>query len=456
MRSLLRHGRMFVIAAFAASLPLGVAAAEEPLYRDDPAILKSLQELAARASLVLPQVKVKAGDLELYNMHKRGPGQRDYCNKMPYAKGRGTALYAGGNHRVPHRMNDVWEYHLGSNTWHLLYAPDGGNPGKHKAAYFLTSRTLVRQPDTKLTEKQLGQIDAYRQWWRENVVFQDGHLTTKRGGPIMPAHTWDAFCYDEKADRLLWGMGASPAAQLSTHAYFTGKSVEELKRQADPNYTPLWMFDPKKRRWIRYRTSNKHAELRGMGATMAYLPDQEKSIWYVAARNVAPAAFEMWMFDAAADKWTELKPNGGKSIDTLAGKLGVAPMSEQQSAYSPKHQKLVAVLEHDTFVYDVVKNHWSKLVTDERIYGHDACSVFAYDSHADVFLLAFSPGGRGKKLKLAALSLDTGRWEIIEAQGPPVPETKFGHYMGYYDPQHNALVIQGRYSDRMWAYRHAK
>lgn len=428
-------------------------AAQEP-HRDSPAIKKLLSDLGQRSSLILPPVNVNAGDLTMYEMDKRGPGQRDYCNKMLYAPERQTAIYAGGNHQVPHRMNDVWEYHLGSNTWHLLYEPDGGNPGKHKAAYFLTSRTLVRDPDKELTEKEKSQIEDYRTWWHDNVIFKDGHLTTARGGPIMPAHTWDAFCYDHRIKKLIWGMGANPAAQLSTHAYYTGKSVAELERSVDPSYTPMWMFDPERKLWSHYRTSKQHARLRGMGATMSYLPDLGKSLWYVAAENVSPAAFEMWLFDAVADEWTELKPNGGKSISELATKLKVAPMSEQQTAYSVRHRKLVAVHHHDTFAYDVAANSWSKLVTDQRIYGHDAHSVFVYDQNADVFLLAFAPEGRGKSLQLASFSISENKWEIITPRGPAIPETKYGGYTGYFDPQHGIFLIQGRTSDKMWAYRY--
>ena len=443
--------------AFSLSMLLafcGTLHAGEPPYRNDPAITRLLERLDDGSSLVLPTVNVEAGDLNMHGMDRYGPGQRDYCNKMVYAADRQTALYAGGNHQVPHRMNDVWEYHLGSNTWHLLYAPDGGNAGRHKAAYFLTSRTLVRDPDKELTDKEREQIEAYRAWWSENVIFHDGHLTTTRGGPIMPAHTWDAFCYDDRAERLIWGMGVSPAAQLSTHAYFTGKTVSELERLTDPTYTPMWMFDAQNRCWIHYRTSQKRADLRGMGATMTYLPDLGKSIWYVAAQNVSPAAYEIWIFDAAEDTWTELKPNGGNAISTLAGKEGIAPRAEQQTAYSPKHRKLVAVLGPDTFVYDVAANEWSKPVTDKRIYGHDAHSVFAYDAHSDSFLLAFAPDGRGKELRLAAYSLITNTWQLIEPRGPKIPTIKYGGYTGYFDPGHNVLVIQGRYSNRLWVYRH--
>ncbi|MEX2213052.1 MAG: hypothetical protein WD768_02925, partial [Phycisphaeraceae bacterium] len=258
-----------------------------------------------------------------------------------------------------------------------------------------------------------------------------------------------------KAKKLIWGMGAVGAAQIATHAYFTGKPAEELKKQQDETYTPMWIFDPAAKKWEQYKTAKPHAQLRGMGATMSYLPDEGKSIWYVAAQNVSPSAFEMWTFDAKADAWAELKP-GGKPIGTLATKDKVAPMSETQSAYSAKHKKMVAVLLHDTFVYDVVKNEWMKAVTDERIYAHDAQSVFIYDSYADVFLLAFPPGGRGKELKLASFSLTDNRWQMIEPSGAGVPKVQFGMYMGYYDPEHNVTVIQGRGIDRMWVYRHRK
>lgn len=428
------------------------------LYDADPAILATLKSLGPNTAAVLPPVKVECGDEQRFGFPRFGPGQRDYCNKMPYAPDRGTALYAGGNHMVPHRMNDVWEYHLGSNTWHMLYAPDGGNAGEHKGAYFLTSRTLAREPDKELSDKEKEQIENYRGWWDEYVQLKDGHITTKNGGPIMPAHTWDAFTYDPRAKRLLWGMGANPAAQPATLAYFAKVRTEEVEKRLDAAYTPMWMFDPAAKKWIHYRTENPRtprAALRGMGATMHYIPDLGKSIWYVAAQNVSPAAYEMWTYDAAADEWAELKPNGGKSIGELAGRLGVAPMSEQQSAYSPRDRKLVAVLKHDTFVYDIAANEWSKVNTDERIYGHDAHSVFVYDDAADVFLLAFPPDGRGKTMKLAAFSLKTNKWDLLDPRGPTIPETKYGSYMGYYDPQHNAFVVQGRYSDRMWVYRHA-
>jgi hypothetical protein len=211
---------------------------QKSVYRDDPAVLAQLEALRPGQSLVLGPVRALGEGVEAYpQWYRNGPGQRDYCNKMPYAPDRGTALYAGGNHAVPHRLNDVWEYHLGSNTWHLLYGPDGGNPGQWKAAYFLTARTLVKDPGRELTESEQAQVDGYRRWW---------------------------------------------------------------------------------------------------------------------------------------------------------------------------------------------------------------------------LLLAFPPGGRGKQLALAAYSLEANRWELVEPDGPAVPATRFGSYMGYFDERHGVFVVQGRNTDRMWVYRHRR
>jgi len=460
-------GQMLLRISLIASLALAVSSTSSiaspdtvaSVYLDDPDIVAKLNALPAGSSMLLPKVRVDSLGIDKYSYQYYGPGRRDYCNKMPYAPDRGTALYAGGNHQVPHRMNDVWEYHLGSNTWHLLYAPDGGNAGAHKPAYFLTSRSnLVHNPEKELTPRQKQQLEAYRQWWNTYVHLTDGDITTTRGGPVMPAHTWDAFTYDPRVGRLIWGLGANPAAQPATYAYFSNQSLEQVEAQLDKRYTPMWMFDPKAKRWIHYKTKEldtPRAALRGMGATMQYIPDLGKSIWYVAAQNVSPPAFEMWTYDAVEDSWQELRPNGGKSIGELAGKLDSAPKAEQQVAYSPKDRKLVAVLKHDTYVYDIATNAWSKVATDKRIFGHDANSVFGYDPHADAFILAFKSRRNAINPSLATFSLKTMKWTLLEPNGPAIPHSKNG-YAGYFDPRFNVFVLQGRKVSQVWVYRHSK
>ena len=88
--------------------------------KDDPAVVKMLAELDEGCSLLLPPVKHMYQGKPYEASGRNSPYARDYTTKMVYAPERQTAFYAGGNHGHG-RTNDVWEYHLGSNTWHLLF-----------------------------------------------------------------------------------------------------------------------------------------------------------------------------------------------------------------------------------------------------------------------------------------------------------------------------------------------
>ena len=418
-------------------------------YQDDPAIIAILDALGERTSAVLPALVSDCGSETLYGCATHGPAGRDYCNKLAYTPDRGTALYAGGSHQTL-RSNDVWELHLGSNTWHMIFAPDGGNHALLKGSlYFHAVPKLKKDPNVVLPEKEQAEFEAAKVWWNKNAVFKDGHVVTRNGGPIMPVHTWDAITYDPRVGRLLWTLGAGPGSEAGYHGIMAG--VPEV--EGDASYTNMWTFDPKGRQWQHYRTDKKHPGFRGMGATLCYIPELKKSIYYVAAQNVSPHDFEMWTYDAVADHWEELRPNGGRSISDLATREDLAPDAELQSAYSAKHQAMVSVLGPDAYAYDIVKNEWSKLCHDPRLNAHDASTTFAYDSHADVFLLA---DPRNKKAPLAAFSLTTKQWEIIEPAGAGFLKSTEGNPRGYYDPEHNVFVVHGGDTKHIWVYRHGK
>ncbi len=112
----------------------------------------------------------------------------------------------------------------------------------------------------------------------------------------------------------------------------------------------------------------------------------------------------------------------------------------------------MAVLKHDTFVYDVAKNEWSKVATDERIFGHDARSTFVYDEAGDVFLLCNPRGDHA----LAAFSLKDNRWEILQPDGPPIPKKPYGAFKGFYHPVHNIFVLHCEHRGTNWVYRYRR
>lgn len=117
-----------------ATATVATAAHAEPLPELDPddAVATIIEDLQPGEAVRLPDFTVIGDGLDAFETFAtRGPGIRDFCDKWVWAEDRGRAMYAGGNHGVPHKFNDLWEYDLPSNTWVMLHAPDPGVSPSH-------------------------------------------------------------------------------------------------------------------------------------------------------------------------------------------------------------------------------------------------------------------------------------------------------------------------------------
>jgi len=423
--------------------------------QDDPAIIELLANLPVGSSVLLPKVNhIVDGELRVVT-GRSGPFARDYTTKMVYAADRQTALYAGGNHGHG-RTNDVWEYHLGSNTWYSLFPAEGGDHAKFKWSLMFAARIMRKNPDYKMSDKEQKEWKACEEWWRENVIIKDGMYLTRGGGPLLTGHTWDTLVYEPNTHRLIHGTGAYCAAAEFVASKFTDTPIEAVHARLsesapDPGYKTMWFFETKEQRWRRYASASPLAELRGMGGSLIYIPDWKKVVWYYAGQNTPGAAHTMRAWDPLTDEWTDLKPNSGRSLYDVALKEKIAPSSEQQMAYSPKVKRIIAVLDRDTYSYDLKNNEWTKLQSKIPFPAHDAKTVFAYDSVAEEFLLASPRDGR-----LACYNPDADAWKEITPKGPGIPKPPYCVGKGYYDPTHNVFVVQSAYKQQMWVYRHGK
>lgn len=437
------------IAIIALIVPLaGSALAQAPASQprqDDPAIVKLLAGLKPGQSLRLPACKVLNVEPNS-NWAKSGPGGRDYCNKMCYALDRQTAMFAGANHGAPSRLNDCWEYHLGSNTWIRLAAGDGGDHGA-------VNRAMGAIKQNKDVEKNTAFLTD---WFTNNCVVRDGYLQTKgNGGPVCPWHTWDGLAYDASAGRLLWAVLDTDSVLMNyteQYAKYTGQDFEKVKAQCKPG-TGLYMFDPRAKRWARQIGGEPRPYLRGMGGSLVYIPEWKKTIWYCAAQNVSPNDFAMWTYDAATNTWADLKPNGGRGVRELVHVDKVAPSSEAQLAYSPKHRKIVAVLGKETFIYDLAENKWVERIADDGNYASDSATAFAYDEADDLFLLINMPEGQWGKLRnVRAFSLASKKWQTLAIDGPDIHKRPYARMVGYFDPRLNVMVVYDSSPD-IWVFR---
>jgi hypothetical protein len=437
-----------------------------PPYKDDPKIVAQLKALGDNESVRLAKPKVTGltGGWKKSSRFAQGPFTRDYCTKMPYASDRKTALYCGQGHNDPH-YNDAWEYHLGSNTWHCLSMPDGGSTETYWRNYWTKVYGRNGKGIEKNEAKRKAMKGKIKAWAQRNLVIKDGYLqTSKNGFPVFQWHTWDGLTYDPITGRMHWAFlgGEAQKGNLKKYCKAVGKNFNEEVKKTKP-YLGLCSFDPGTRKWSVTFRKDPMPRMRGMGGFLHYLPDQMKVIWYVSASNVTPGDYDMWSWDLLTDKWTKLKPNGGKSIRELVLKAKVAPPEELQVAYSPKHKKLVAVMGKFVYTYDVVKNEWKRVAENKEVHAYDSHTVFDYDSANDVFILVqpqhshatYSPVKYHNHNKgFFAFSLNTMKWETLTPKGAGTfRKPKYEALKGYYDPEHNVFVISAQ---GVWAYRYKR
>jgi len=215
----------WVVACVVTLLALPVVA-EEKKSALEPA-LAARADVAAKLRGLKPGHGVTLGEAAVvgefnetarrWQLHKTGPRARDFTLKICWAPDRKRAFFCGANHGVPHRLNDVWEFDLPSLTWVMLYAPD------------LTRGYNDLGKDTS------------------DVVFSDGVLSAKRGGPAVIAHTWWGLTYDPARRELLF---------MNTWVTNRKKAVEALGGDPSELYEgpPLWSFDPWSRKWKAIKT----------------------------------------------------------------------------------------------------------------------------------------------------------------------------------------------------------
>ena len=430
-------------------------------YEKDKGIIKVLNNLGDNSSYRFDKIRVSGKKIDTVPFYKSyGPKVRDFSTKMVYSEDRGTALYCGAGHNRP-VLNDVWEYHLASNTWYLLHPSDGGLQNNVRNNWRILKAVEKKQSQNQRVDKKL--LSKYGQakqemmsWYRKYIKFENGYLQTISGGPPYPSHTWDGLTYDPNVKKLLWHPGGE--GSLKWYAESNNLSFDELLKKKGIT-SKVWMYQPASDTWVKQsiKAGSHQPALRGMGATLQYIPDIKKSIFYVAVSNVSPPAYEMWTYDAVNNVWEEIYPNNGQSISALS-RNGVSPFGEVQSAYSTRDKKLVVLSGSKTWSYDVLNKEWSFIVDDPKTRGHHVNSVFVYDSVNDIFTL-IQPGSgyEGNKRSpyiIRTMKLKEKRWVTVTQEGPEPRKGKWWPPAGYYDPEHNVVVTYN--SEEIWLYRYKK
>ena len=381
------------------SLTLGAANA-------DPAA--KLADLKPGHGAVLGEAEVVGEFNEVakhWRLHETGPRGRDFTIKMAWAPERRTALFCGANHGVPHRLNDVWEFDLAAMRWTMLYAPD--NPRSYTG---------------------LGKDYS-------DVVFKDGLLQTKRGGPAVIAHSWWGLTYDPAARELLL---------MNTWVTKKKEAVELLGGDPEQLYTgpPLWAFSPERKAWRPIKTEDPRPRPI-FGGLLEYIPTLKGTMWH--ANNWQMRA--SWLYDLPSNSWRNLEANGGDAKSFEEG----AARPEQVGYYDPKRDALILQRHKETFHYDVAKNTWAKVLSRDK----EAEDVpFGHDAYSPMYLDPSSGHGLLVEFKTDALwsyDPDATRWTKLEPAGDPIPESR--KRLAYFDLARGVFVIIK--DTTVWAFKYA-
>jgi hypothetical protein len=418
---MIRYPALVAIVVVSVLLRFGAAYSEEgspevkPALKSDPAIMAILKGLGDNSSALLPAVKTTGemnAEVRKFGLHKTGPRPRNYCLKWVWAPDRKRALFCGANARVPHRLNDVWEYDLASNTWVLLWNPDPN----------LTGYSNLRGEKLQKALAPFAQV-------------KDGVLMTKRGAPFDPVHTWGALTYDPELKALLWIMGNYNKVRYKYETKIPHKDMR------------LWAYYPYKGSW-EYIRAKPCPQVNTL--MLEYVPELKGSLWYSQSQS------QVQLFKSSSRSWQKVL---GKKDFTDAASM---PFRTSIFAYAADRQIVVA---HNggatirgkpdpkrTFHYDVKTRKWQKVLeSSDGPVGYHNASAMVYDPVARRCLLVHDA--------VWSYSLDERKWTRMSPKGPALVPNKgrigIKGGMTCYNPEHNVTMVDTG-KGRVWVYRQSR
>ncbi|PLX75481.1 MAG: hypothetical protein C0607_07870 [Azoarcus sp.] len=374
----------------------------------DYSVLRRIEALEENHGLRLGSARV-LGDFNAvarrFDLHRTGPRSRNYSLKMVWAPERQRALFAGANHGKPHRLNYVWEFDLAALAWVMLYPPD--NPRSYDG---------------------LGE-DA------SDVVFEDGLLITRRGGPAVIGHTWWGITYDPVNRQMLF---------MNIWLTKQDEAVKQLGGDPSTRYKgpPLWAFEPASGKWSAVK-SGPPGPGSPYGAMLEYVPELGGAIWHMNNWQMRGT----WLYEPSTRRWSKLNANA-ETKDF--GKQ--APSRELVGYYDHHKKQVVAQQGKSTFHFDVVRRQWTKVIEEPEKstqvpFGHDSRSVFYHDPASGHGLFVNLVEGA-----LWAYDPTAVEWKRLDPRGDPMPKGK--RMLAYVDPERNVLVLID--DTEVWAYRYKR
>ncbi|PCJ51611.1 MAG: hypothetical protein COA79_25795 [Planctomycetota bacterium] len=387
---------------------LGAETKVKPVLKAKADVLAKLKSLKENELIKLSLATVAGSFNDIakkYKLDKNGPGIRDYCMKMPWAADRKRAMYCGGNHGVPHGLNDIWEYDLPSNTWYLLWAPDD----------------FTRKP--------------YGRW--QDAIIKDGILQSKRGATAQASHSWDQLTYDPEMGALIW------LTSWGITSHLKGVGLLDEYNKKNNHKVPLWAYYPGKNKWKALGVG-QNPKRASNASLLCYIPELKGTIYYGKWDS------KTYLWSAKTDKWSAAFPKKG------------GPPNEMISCYEATSKQVIAVSVHSkwldksgTYHFDAGKKEWTKSVsykTGKMPMGTDVDMVISPDSKNGVCILF---ANSKESFGFWVYNIRKKKWTKLSPKGFNLTPVRRG-YNGYFDPARNVFVLFENAGKNVWIYRYKK
>lgn len=377
----------------------------EPKFDSNSLILEKLSSLKKNQAMFLGRARV-VGDFNSiayrFELDRTGPLARDYSIKMVWAPDRRRALFAGANHGRPHRLNDVWEFDLEALSWILLYAPD--NPRSYSG--------LGDDP--------------------RDVVFAEGVLKTKRGGPVVVGHSWWGTTYDTERRLFLF---------MSTWDTNQNAAIRQIGGDPSARYTgpPLWSFDPKCRSWNVVKSGKPYPRA-PFGGLLEYIPDYDGLVWHTNHWQMQGT----WIYRPNENVWNRVSSKADQADFDRS-----SPKTEQVGYYDPIRRIIVVQRGSDTFHFSIATQIWRHVLSrpddvDHWPNGHDAFAPIFYDPVSQRGILVDF-----RTNHLWSYDPSATKWTLLSPDGETIPGGN--RRLAYFDVEHEVLVVIDHVN--VWAYR---
>lgn len=391
-------GRRRCLALIAGSGWPWASRAEAPAPRHD--VRRRIEALAPGQATLLGHAAVVGpinDTARRFDLQRTGPRARDFCRRMVWAPERASALFAGANHGSPHRLNDVWEFNLGALAWVLLYAPDlprgYGNLG----------------PDAS------------------DVVYADGDLVTRRGGPAVIGHTWSGLAWNPRQHRMLF-MNTWP---VDVDAMVRSIGGDPAQRDRSP---PLWAFDPAAGRWARWSTPAPWPKA-AVGALLQDVPELRGQVWHLNNWQLRGT----WLLRDEDRRWERIcDPKSQADFESQA------PGRELVGYHDPVRRLIVAQCLHNTYHFDTTRRRWADKTVSGAPRGHDARTIFLRDAVSGTGLLVDLAQG-----ELWSHDPDSASWSHLTPKGTAMPAGI--RTLAYFDEHLSVVVVID--DTAVWVYR---